>query len=174
MALEPREIPCGTGRSPIKGIASGVFIIAICILDITTKAGPHTRSLALLMLVGLVAVLVAFQKNLPGARFILDEEGFGYVGQPRMARWEEVESFGVMDLPRGRFMDQLKVITIKFRPGVNKWTPAIKKINNVLRMHDACILFTWPRPHEIIAEELDIYRRNALQRLSHCASGSAP
>lgn len=68
-----------------------------------------------------------------------------------------------MDLLRGRYMDRTKVITIQFQPGVEKCGPTVTKINNLVGTGDGSIVFIWPRPPEVIADELNGYRREALR-----------
>jgi hypothetical protein len=160
MPLDRREITAGRAKSPFVPIA---FALAICVLAISTNDGPHTETWLLMAGLVLAAAFVTFVNTKPPARFVLDEEGFGYAGHPHMARWEEVVSFGVMDLPRGRYMNQMKVVTIQFQPGVEKCGPTVTKINNLVGKGDGSIVFVWPRPHEVIADELNGYRREALE-----------
>jgi hypothetical protein len=160
MALEPREIVAGNVKSPFGWLA---VVLVICVLHITTTDVSHAASWALLVGVVLLGLFLAFLRTRPPARFVLDEEGFGFASYPHMARWDEVESFGVMEVPRVRFMDQGKVVSIRFRPGIDKRVPPGTKRNELLGDRTGSIIFVWPRPHEVIAEELNAYRRAALE-----------
>jgi hypothetical protein len=160
MAVEPREIVAGNVKSGFGWLA---VVLVICVLHIATTDGSHTGSWALLVGVVLLGLLLAFLRSRPPARFVLDKEGFGLAGHPRLARWEEVESFGVMEVPRVRFMDQWKVVTIKYRPGIDMRMLGSTKLNEVLGNGTGTIIFVWPRPHEVIAEELNAYRLAALE-----------
>ena len=93
-------------------------------------------------------------------RLTLDEEGFtlsgGLVRTPKKVRWRDVDEFFVYRLPKGG-----KLIGYNYRLNSCAASP-MTKFNRQFGA-DAALPKGWAIPPEIMADELNTYRRQALE-----------
>lgn len=163
MVLERREI--FTPRSKrIENAVAGEAIAAIFVAYLVFADTPRWWVWPLAAFFVLNAAAQIFLVFKP-AKLVLDEEGFAMQSALRKkktkTRWRDVECFLVATVPsrRGR---PSKYVALKWREGSRDIGRLAKSINRLIGA-DSYIPMSWPRPHEAIAEELNDYRRQALQ-----------
>lgn len=93
-------------------------------------------------------------------RLHLNGEGFrvtgGFIRNPKLVRWRDVEDVFVYRLPRGG-----KIVGYNFRPGARPVT-AMSQINQFLGA-DGGLPRGWPDSTEQMVDLLNTYRQRALQ-----------
>jgi hypothetical protein len=134
--------------------------MAVCALNVATLDEPRWQTSALLVFLSAIGLMDFVLGRARRAKLLVDIDGF-QIGTSRKTMWREVESFAVMNLPTPRFGRQLKVVTFKYAPGFQRSGKVMSATNRLVGA-DGCIPMTWPRPHEAIADELNEYRRLAI------------
>lgn len=163
MPIEPKEITSPKPKSTLPWVG---IVGALGAASLANSDEPKWEAWGLIAFAAIIALAELYFRRRPRLRLVLDADGFALRGGHQKTLWRDIEGFSVMELPRLRFGDQLKVVTFTYGPGVKNHPAMLATINDFVAA-DACILMSWPRPHESIAEELNDYRRSALAARCH-------